>query len=358
VKCPIGEASLGCFREKGRLALLLFHQRPLRVFSVIAPSHPTFLAKTANLGIFRQALRALGCEAVGVHNQECATPAGSRAENHSEACERRWQLGLRDLGATQYPPVAGWANGMHHTLSPMRRRKIIFGILALVLFGVLVATLWPEKENLEPVFKGKKLSAWFEDVDAPNEKSFGTQLEAAVQAIGTNGIPFYLEWLSYRPSLPKRIKSELAAQASRWLPFEWSPQDPKIAREFMAGWALEKLDERAAPAIPQLFAYATNFAQGDARSRHIAVTSAAVLVHMGDPAVPAVLSLLTNHSPRVRVFTILSAKECKDPSIVAQIKASLQDPDPQVRRMAAWALNKYGSMGPGNSEPSPRPAKP
>src|SRR5436190_13611993 len=45
----------GCFREKGRLALLLFHQRPLRVFSVLAPSHPTFLAKTASLGLFQRA---------------------------------------------------------------------------------------------------------------------------------------------------------------------------------------------------------------------------------------------------------------------------------------------------------------
>src|SRR3954447_24555758 len=45
----------GCFREKGRLALLLLHHRPLRVCSVVAPSHPTFLAKTADLGIFRQA---------------------------------------------------------------------------------------------------------------------------------------------------------------------------------------------------------------------------------------------------------------------------------------------------------------
>ena len=52
----IAEGLLGSFREKGRLALLLLHHRPLRVCSVVAPSHPTFLAKTADLGIFRQAL--------------------------------------------------------------------------------------------------------------------------------------------------------------------------------------------------------------------------------------------------------------------------------------------------------------
>src|SRR6185503_2378155 len=40
------------FREKGRLALLLLLHRPLRVCSVVAPSHPTFLTKTASLGLF------------------------------------------------------------------------------------------------------------------------------------------------------------------------------------------------------------------------------------------------------------------------------------------------------------------
>jgi hypothetical protein len=57
---PITEGSLGRFREKGHLALLLLHHRPLRVCSVVAPSHPTFLAKMADLGIFRQALRVCG----------------------------------------------------------------------------------------------------------------------------------------------------------------------------------------------------------------------------------------------------------------------------------------------------------
>src|SRR4051812_6935557 len=52
----IAEGLLGSFREKCRLALLLLHHRPLRVCSVVAPSHPNFLAKTADLGIFRQAL--------------------------------------------------------------------------------------------------------------------------------------------------------------------------------------------------------------------------------------------------------------------------------------------------------------
>jgi hypothetical protein len=49
------------FREKGRLALLLLPYRPLRVCSVVAPSHPTFLAKTANLGLFKQALKVALC---------------------------------------------------------------------------------------------------------------------------------------------------------------------------------------------------------------------------------------------------------------------------------------------------------
>ena len=44
------------FREKGRLALLLLPYRPLRVCSVVAPSHPAFLAKTGAILFLKQAL--------------------------------------------------------------------------------------------------------------------------------------------------------------------------------------------------------------------------------------------------------------------------------------------------------------
>ena len=48
------------FREKGRLALLLLPYRPLRVCSVVAPSHPSFLTKTASLGLFQRTVRGTG----------------------------------------------------------------------------------------------------------------------------------------------------------------------------------------------------------------------------------------------------------------------------------------------------------
>src|SRR4051812_35652747 len=44
------------FREKGRLALLLLHHRPLRVCSVVAPSHPALLAKTGAILFLKRAL--------------------------------------------------------------------------------------------------------------------------------------------------------------------------------------------------------------------------------------------------------------------------------------------------------------
>ncbi len=44
------------FRGKDRLASLLLGHRPLRVCSLVAPRHSAFSAKTARLGIFKQAL--------------------------------------------------------------------------------------------------------------------------------------------------------------------------------------------------------------------------------------------------------------------------------------------------------------
>src|SRR3954447_21980914 len=73
-----------------------------------------------------------------------------------------------------------------------RRRKIITGILALVLTGVVAVVFWPEES--EPVYKGKKLSEWVISAGTSPASFFNRE---ALREIGTNGIPFYLKWIRY-----------------------------------------------------------------------------------------------------------------------------------------------------------------
>jgi hypothetical protein len=216
------------------------------------------------------------------------------------------------------------------------RRKIIIGILVLALLGILAAAFWPEKP--EPVYKGRKLSEWVEG---------GPTLEMgfreAVEAVGTNGIPLYLEWINYRPSFLKSVQFELAAQTRKWLHVQWETEGKRLYRELVAGMVLQQLGERAAPAIPQLVAYCTNGADGNSRSRRVAFSSMSLLKTMGQPGASAILSLMTNENPKVRGLAIMQAMNWSEPTVIAQMKRSIADVDPWVREVATNATARYES---------------
>src|SRR3954470_23606718 len=72
----------------------------------------------------------------------------------------------------------------------MRRPNIIIGIVVLVVCGTLAGMFWPEKQMPEPVYKGKKLSEWVRAV-AIAEMGWSKEENEAIQAFGTNAVPFY-----------------------------------------------------------------------------------------------------------------------------------------------------------------------
>src|SRR4051812_23084651 len=107
----------------------------------------------------------------------------------------------------------------------MRRRKVIITILALVLCGVLAVVFWPEKEKPEPVYKGKKLSEWVRELTVSGIRSTdkNAEMHEAILAIGTNGFPFYMKWLSYEPNLIKKGIMYGAGFANGWFDIRWRP---------------------------------------------------------------------------------------------------------------------------------------
>src|SRR4051794_1569408 len=88
-------------------------------------------------------------------------------------------------------------------------RKPLLGIVALLMFSVTAALLWPEPS--EPVYKGKRLSFWVEQmpVNVPDGRPPDECIEA-VLTIGTNGLPYYLQWIQYSPSDTKSKARKLA----------------------------------------------------------------------------------------------------------------------------------------------------
>jgi hypothetical protein len=219
-------------------------------------------------------------------------------------------------------------------------------MLGLVLCGVLAVMLWPEEP--EPVYKGKKLSEWILDMNSSSY--FSPEAREAVQATGTNGIPLYMEWIADQPGWWTKLLDGAAKRSDKWLHTQWNPDGRRFLLKLFAVQALGQSGEKAAPAIPQLVAASLKAAQEDDGSRYDAAQAMRILVNMDTAGAAAILSLMTNEHPRVRASAILTARTSKDPSIVAQIKKSLEDPHPEVRRMAGSVLSDTNSADPYDAE--------
>jgi hypothetical protein len=222
-------------------------------------------------------------------------------------------------------------------------------MLALGACVILAVAFWPEKP--EPVYKGKTLSEWVLAATNPTNQSRDAVL--SIRAIGTNGIPFYLEWMRYKRGIGKRAQIRLATYGNRWLSLNWAPDDSKATRARAAYQALILLGE---PAIPQLVAFATNMpARPGVRfsfALNDPVSGLLGLARIGPPAVPAFLSLMTNPNPQVRASAITMSMANYDTSLVAQVRVSLQDADHQVRAAATNVMRTYDpDFGKPNNKP-------
>jgi hypothetical protein len=211
-----------------------------------------------------------------------------------------------------------------------RRRKIIIGILAVVVVAVLAVAFWPEKP--EPVYKGKKLSEWVIEARTNRVAADRAEFNEVFQAVGITGLPYYLEWIDYKTSLPKRLQLRFAAKVRQWFGFRWTPENKGAYRKLGAYAAIAKLGDAGAPAIPRLLSLATDPGGGDAPGAMEA------LAGIGQAAVPEYLALMTNADPKIRAWSVWSARESADLAIMAQIRRSAEDPALLVRQSATNAM--------------------
>src|SRR4051812_36568609 len=87
----------------------------------------------------------------------------------------------------------------------MRKRRVSFVLVGLLLVGALVALFTREHER-EPEYGGKKLSAWVEgafwlDLGDGRIIAFGgpNGVVSVTRSTGTNAVPFLLRWVRYEP---------------------------------------------------------------------------------------------------------------------------------------------------------------
>jgi hypothetical protein len=200
---------------------------------------------------------------------------------------------------------------------PGKRRWL--GVAVLCALGVAVAAVafWPGPK--EPEYQGKKLSEWVDraSVDRDYWKVFGTleveEMAAqrkAIQQIGTNSIPYLVDWLGFERSswrtrcfaaytnLPNGLRND--SFGKRLL-----GPDAKTRRDGVIS-AFWFLGPRASNAVPAL----TNLLRDPNMSRPVI----ACLERIGEPAVPVLTALSTNPNINVRreafvAVTIMKARE-------------------------------------------------
>ena len=219
-----------------------------------------------------------------------------------------------------------------------QRRRAIIGILALVVCGVLVAYFWPEKP--EPVYKGIKLSEWVVIGVGNNRGDLGEKIHA-IKAIGTNGIPFYQEWIQNNPGLLRQGYLRLAKQGRKFLHLKSLTQDERSTRAVGALTALAVIGEQAEAVIPQLVSCVTKASLLDSSQRSKASFAMQILIDMGNSGILAYMDLMTNANPRVRAMAIdQSTSFFRSTHIVGLVQTSLRDPDPLVRSAATNAMRQ------------------
>ena len=157
-------------------------------------------------------------------------------------------------------------------------------LLSLAVLAVVVVLAWPREK--EPVYEGRRLSAWLR---LGTHKDQGAR--EAVLAIGTNALPWLLRTIAYEPS-PVRQKMIAAEKRLpmmlRSLPLQRIVEGPTEERVMETYFGFEVLGDVAAPAVAEL----SRLANGT--NSIIAKDSMYALARIGEPAIPALVAILTN----------------------------------------------------------------
>ncbi len=182
----------------------------------------------------------------------------------------------------------------------MRRRPFITILCAGVLAATVIALVWPRER--EPEYKGKKLSEWIilsYQSRVPPETRPIDQARDAVQQIGTNAIPFLLQWIRYEPTAWRR--KILSYRDMGWDNFliRILLRDSRDERAGRGQRGLELLGTNAIIALPDLAKSIS-----DQTAPYTAKRAARAMGYIGKDALPPLLTEATNHNNAQR-FTII-----------------------------------------------------
>lgn len=220
-----------------------------------------------------------------------------------------------------------------------KKRRILFAVLALAVLGGMA---WMILRPVEPVYQGKPLSAWLENLDFGGANQSAQRSEAAktaIQNMGTNAIPIMLQLLRTRPDSPWKIR--LLALAQKQHIIKINQHVEPIRRYFEAVSGFKALGPRAVGAVPKLMKI---YDQNPEAQSCIAM----ILGSIGPDAraaVPVLLRGALSTNEELRCFSLYALGDIgAEPNLVVPVFINaLQDPRPQIQYPAASGLVAFGT---------------
>ena len=212
-------------------------------------------------------------------------------------------------------------------------KKAVLTTGAVLLLACLAVGLVWRSAPPEPVWQGRTLSAWTDDLATGSSIQICGAAEEAVQAIGTNAIPHLLRMLRENDSILKRTLLWLNRH-ERFVKF---PVIPGHAQHVRAWLAFQALGERAESALPELRRMLLRDPKKEFLPESIAVIS--------PKSVPILLEALPHVPANLRFpFINLALRWPSQEKLVRPIALRcLADPDPAMRIYAAATADRFTS---------------
>ncbi len=220
-------------------------------------------------------------------------------------------------------------------------RRILLVLVGCWVVGLLAALVRPGEAG--PKCRGKRLSQWVRTFgSSPGGSPEEAEAAAALRQIGTNALPFLLEWLRYeRPAWRDKLADALARSPgeSQFLIAEWIRRRRSEVRADAAKGALRLLGRDCARLIPDLEAMAL-----DPKRPQTGARAVDVLGDIGGEGLPALVALLTNAQAPTRLPAMIKIGNMGTnaaPALPVVVEC-LNDQSPILAGTAAWALGKLG----------------
>lgn len=204
----------------------------------------------------------------------------------------------------------------------------------MMVFLAVTAVVFPR----EPVYEGRRLSAWLRDLSSGRNGEASTQLPArqAVKEIGTNALPFLLKMLK---SQDPEWKSQSVAWLQDTCDLDLSASLAEAQRQ-RALRGFQALGREAEPAVPELRSLVFG------SDNLVALHAVEALRSIGGPQVLPVLFEALNHTNpplRAEAIVALGSARSRARDAVPQLLKELESPDNLTRIQAAQALGEIAT---------------